>query len=172
MTSIAERSTNDADRLAIELEGSFRNRADLYRLIYQELSQEVGADEAEKILVRAIEKRGREVAKKSFDQFGPNDAQAIGEAFLSVSPDGGRMYPTDVSRCDGSIGFKVLRCPLKDAWVESGVADEHLATLCRIAGAFDRGLFESTGVRFDNQTWTPGDGARCCIIKLTNRDSD
>jgi hypothetical protein len=34
------------------------------------------------------------------------------------------------------------------------------------------GLFESTGVRFDNQTWTPGDGARCCIIKLTNRDSD
>jgi hypothetical protein len=37
MTSIAERSTNDADHLAIELDGSFRNRADLYRLIYQEL---------------------------------------------------------------------------------------------------------------------------------------
>ena len=58
------------------------------------------------------------------------------------------------------IAFKVRRCPLKDAWVEAGVGDEKLATLCRIAGAFDRGLFEATGVRFANVTWTPGHGHR------------
>ena len=60
------------------------------------------------------------------------------------------------------------RCPLKDAWVEAGVGDEKLATLCRIAGAFDRGLFEATGVRFDNVTWTPGHGSNCCHIRLRN----
>ncbi|MER9714459.1 hypothetical protein NKJ13_30445 [Mesorhizobium sp. M0174] len=60
---------------------------------------------------------------------------------------------------------------MKDAWVEAGVDDEKLATLCRIAGAFDRGLFEATGVRFDNVTWTPGHGFGCCHIALTNRDA-
>ena len=81
------------------------------------------------------------------------------------------MYPTDVERGDDRIAFKVKRCPLKDAWVEAGVGDEKLATLCRIAGAFDRGLFETTGVRFDNVTWTPGHGSGCCHIALTNRDA-
>jgi hypothetical protein len=49
------------------------------------------------------------------------------------------------------------RCPLKDAWVEAGVGDEQL-TLCRIAGAFDRGLLDATSVRFSNVPWTPGHG--------------
>ncbi len=32
--------------------------------------------------------------------------------------------------------------------MEAGASEERLATLCRIAGGFDRGLFEATGVRF------------------------
>lgn len=159
-----------AEKLAAELDAAFRNRADLYRLMLDELVAEFGDDKAEEILVRAIEKRGREVAEVAFAQFGPNDARAIGEAFLAVSPDGGRMYPTDVERSDSHIAFKVKRCPLKDAWVGAGVADDRLATLCRIAGAFDRGLFEATGIRFDNVTWTPGHGSGCCHICLTDRD--
>ena len=122
-------------------------------------------------MIRAIEQRGKEVAAAAFASFGANDAPAIGEAFLAVSPDGGLMYPTDVERGDDRIAFRVKRCPLKDAWVEAGVGDEKLATLCRIAGAFDRGLFEATGVHFDNVTWTPGHGSGCCHIALTNRDA-
>ncbi|WP_269931036.1 L-2-amino-thiazoline-4-carboxylic acid hydrolase [Aminobacter sp. HY435] len=160
-----------ADKLAAELDAAFRNRADLYRLMLDELSAELGDDKAEAILVRAIEKRGREVAEVAFARFGPNDARAIGEAFLAVSPDDGRMYPTDIERSDSHIAFKVKRCPLKDAWVGAGVGDQKLATLCRIAGAFDRGLFEATGVRFDNITWTPGHGSGCCHICLTDRDA-
>ena len=159
-----------AEKLAAELDAAFRNRADLYRLMLDELAADLGDDKAEEILIRAIEKRGREVAEVAFAQFGPNDARAIGEAFLAVSPDGGRMYPTDVERSDHHIAFKVKRCPLKDAWVGAGVGDDRLATLCRIAGAFDRGLFEATGVRFDNVTWTPGHGSGCCHICLTDRD--
>ena len=128
-----------------------------------------GQEAAERVMIRAIERRGREVAA-AFAGLGPNDARAIGEAFLKVSPDGGRMYPTEVERFDGGIAFKVKRCPLKDAWRDAGVSDSDLATLCRIAGAFDRGLFEATGIRFENATWTPGHGEGCCHIRLSNRD--
>ena len=159
-----------AEKLSRELDSAFRNRADLYRLFLDELTGELGAEKAEAIMVRTIEQRGKEVAAAAFARFGPNDAPAIGEAFLAVSPDGGLMYPTDVERGSDHIAFKVKRCPLKDAWVEAGVGDEKLATLCRIAGAFDRGLFEATGVHFDNVTWTPGHGSGCCHIALTNRD--
>ena len=160
-----------AQTLARELEAAFRNRADLYRLFLDELTGEMGAERAEALMVRAVERRGREVAAAAFAGFGPNDARAIGEAFLAVSPDGGRMYPTEVKRGPDRISFHVKRCPLKDAWVEAGVGEEKLATLCRIAGAFDRGLFEATGVRFDNVTWTPGHGDGCCHIRLTDRDA-
>ncbi|MER8867372.1 L-2-amino-thiazoline-4-carboxylic acid hydrolase [Mesorhizobium sp. M0751] len=160
-----------AEKLSRELDSAFRNRADLYRLLLDELTAEVGAEKAEAIMIRTIERRGREVAAAAFADFGPNDAPAIGEAFLAVSPDGGRMYPADVERSQDRIAVKVRRCPLKDAWVEAGVGDEKLATLCRIAGAFDRGLFEAAGVRFDNVTWTPGHGSGCCHIALTNRDA-
>lgn len=159
-----------AEKLSRELDAAFRNRADLYRLMLDELTADLGAEKAEDVLIRAIEKRGREVAANAFANFGPNDARRIGEAFLAVSPDDGRMYPTEVKRAEAAIGFKVKRCPLKDAWVEAGVGEEKLATLCRIAGAFDRGLFEATGIRFENVTWTPGHGSSCCHIFLANRD--
>jgi len=160
-----------AEKLSRELDAAFRNRADLYRLFHDELEAALGPGEAEAIMVRAIEKRGREVAEVAFADFGPNDARAVGEAFLSISPDDGSMYPTEVERDDHRIAFRVKRCPLKDAWVEAGVSDDKLAVLCRIAGAFDRGLFEATGVRFDNITWTPGHGSGCCHICLTDRDA-
>lgn len=160
-----------ADRLSRELDTAFRNRADLYRLLLDELAIELGPEAAEAIMSRAIERRGREVAAAAFQGFGPNDARAVGEAFLAVSPDDGRMYPTDVERSGNGIAFRVRRCPLKDAWVEAGVGEERLTTLCRIAGAFDRGLFEATGVRFENVTWSPGHGAGCCHIALSDRDA-
>ena len=166
MTELAAK----ADRLAAELDAAFRNRADLYRLFLDELTAEFGAEKAEDILIKVVEKRGQEVAAAAFSAFGPNDARAIGEAFLAVSPDDGRMYPADVERSDTGIAFRVKRCPLKDAWLEAGVGEDKLATLCRIAGAFDRGLFEATGVRFDNVTWTPDHGSDCCHIRLTDRD--
>ncbi|BCH31717.1 hypothetical protein MesoLjLc_36470 [Mesorhizobium sp. L-8-10] len=159
-----------AEVLSRELDAAFRNRADLYRLFYDELAATLGPDEAEALMIRVIERRGREVAEAAFRGFGPNDARAIGEAFLAASPDGGRMYPTDVERDERHIAFRVRRCPLKDAWVEAGIDGERLATLCRIAGAFDRGLFEATGVRFENVTWTPGHGPGCCHIRLGDRE--
>lgn len=165
MTEIADHEAVIAT-LRRELESAFRNRADLYRLMFASLTNRLDPDEAEAVMIEAIEERGREVARQAFARFGSKDARAIGEAFLAVSPDGGRMYPTEVTRWPEGIRFCVCRCPLKDAWRDAGVDGDHLARMCRIAGAFDRGLFEATGIRFANQTWQPGDGDRCCIIEL------
>lgn len=151
-----------------ELEASFRNRADLYRLMYAELVAELGPERGEALMQRIIERRGREVGAAFFRSKGPS-ARAVGEAFLSVSPDAGRMYPTDVSRQPDGISFRVRRCPLKDAWHDAGLDDETTAVLCRIAGAFDKGLFEAAGVGFRNETWSAQRGGGCCHIMLSDK---
>jgi hypothetical protein len=58
----------------------------------------------------AIEQRGREVAV-AFRDFDPNQAREIGEAFLAVSPNGGRMYPTEsiAEKTAFPFGFYVAR---------------------------------------------------------------
>ena len=155
------------ESLRQELEASFRNRADLYRLMYAELVAELGQEQGEALMVRIVEKRGREVGSGHFRAHGPS-ALAVGEAFLAVSPDAGRMYPTDVTRRADGIEFRVKRCPLKDAWQDAGLDNDSIATLCRVAGAFDKGLFEAAGVGFRNVTWSEPRGGGCCHIMLTD----
>jgi hypothetical protein len=154
------------ERLRRELVESFRNRAHLYRLMLDEMEVRLGPAEAERILASACHRRGEEVARAAFSGFGPNDARAIGEAFLAASPDGGSLYPTEVTRNAHGIAFRVLACPLKSAWQDANLPPERVAQLCRVAGAFDRGLFEATGVRFENETWNGGEG--CCLIRLSD----
>ena len=155
------------ETLRQELEASFRNRADLYRLMYTELVAELGLERGEALMLRIVEKRGREVGSGYFKALGPS-ALAVGEAFLAVSPDQGRMYPTDVMRRADGIEFRVKRCPLKDAWRDAGLHNDAIATLCRVAGAFDKGLFEAAGVQFRNATWSAQRGDGCCHILLTD----
>jgi hypothetical protein len=155
------------DKLRAELEDAFRNRAHLYRLMLEELESELGPGAAEAVMARVLERRGREVAAALFAGL-PADPVAIGERFLAVSPDGGRMYPHARETGEGRIAIHVQRCPLKDAWIGTGLPASRVAQLCRIAGAFDRGLFEAAGVAFANETWSEGRGG-CCRIELTRR---
>jgi hypothetical protein len=158
----------DAGRLETlrrELEDAFRNRAHLYRLMLDELEREIGHDPAFAVMSRALERRGHEVASTLFVDT-PPDPEAIGRRFLSVSPDGGRMYPHEAEATGGAMEIRVQRCPLKDAWRASGLAPDRVATLCRLAGAFDKGLFEAAGVAFSNSTWSEARGGGCCWITL------
>lgn len=155
------------ERLRRELEEAFASRAHLYRLLLEELAAELGDAAAERLLGRVIERRGREVGAALAHL---PDARSIGEAFLAASPDGGRMYPTDVERLPDGVRISVRRCPLQDAWRASGLTPDAVARLCRLAGAFDKGLFEAAGCRFTNTTWQEGhDG--CCRIELRDAQS-
>jgi len=46
-----------------------------------------------------------------------------------------------------------------------GAPPRKVATLCRIAGAVDKGLFEGAGFAFRNRTWKPG-AKGCCFLSI------
>jgi hypothetical protein len=115
--------------------------------------------------MEVCERRGREVAPLLFGGMQP-EPEAVARRFLSVSPDGGDLYPHDAEAAPGRFTIAVHACPLKQAWLDSGLAADTVATLCRIAGAFDKGLFEGAGLGFENSTWSEARGGGCCRITL------
>jgi len=157
--------TDEAETLRYELEEAFQSRAHLYRVLLDELESEIGLDQAIAVLSRALERRGKEVAKGLFQDTPPNPL-AVGDRFLSVSPDNGQLYPHEVETNGKTMEVRVHRCPLKDSWSASGLPPERIALLCKLAGSFDKGLFEAAGVAFSNQTWSQERGGGCCWIKL------
>ncbi|NLY02227.1 MAG: L-2-amino-thiazoline-4-carboxylic acid hydrolase [Rhodopirellula sp.] len=146
-----------------QLYDSFKNRAILYYLIYDELRGELGAEKAEEILQRAIYRRGAQKGPK-YAPFAPADLEGLKTAFLSGIPDEGRMFQPEVLRSDASaLDIKFHGCPLRDAWLEEGLPEKEVATMCRIAARIDNGTFESAGFEFFADTWQPGGDGCCCL---------
>ncbi len=158
----------DAATLRRELAEAFAARAHLYRLILDVLGERHGAAEAESALAEACRRRGAEVAAALFQNV-PPDPEAVGRRFLLASPDGGDLYPHVAETTADGFTISVQSCPLKTAWQDAGLPPARVAALCRIAGEFDRGLFEAAGVSFENSTWTEARGGGCCRITLSRR---
>lgn len=166
----SDTSPQPAAELREQLYHSFKNRAILYYLIYDELRDEIGAERAEQVMRRAIYRRGAQVGKEKFAKFGPDDLAGLREAFLSGIPDRGRMFQPEVLRDDGeALDIKFLGCPLRDAWLEMDIPEEEVATICRIAATIDSGTFEAAGFRFSADTWQPG-GEGCCYLHIRAGD--
>ncbi len=154
-----------AETLRRQLYDAYKNRAMIYYLIYDELRSELGAERAEAVLARAIYRRGRQSGAKYAD-LAPADLAGLQERFLSGVPDEGRMFQPEVLHADDrSLDIQFRGCPLRDAWLEAGLPDEEVATLCRIAARVDNGLFEGAGFSFENETWQPG-GDGCCRLHI------
>lgn len=144
---------------------SYKNRALLYYLIFDELRSELGQERAEEILKRAIYRRGEQVGKK-FALYAPANLEALKEAFIGGIPDEGRMFQPEVLRCDAEgLDIKFHGCPLRDAWQEAGLPESEAATLCRIAARVDNGTFEGAGFEFTADTWQPGNEG-CCYLHI------
>jgi hypothetical protein len=154
------------EQLRRELIDSYKNRAIIYYLIYDELRKEIGPERAEAVLGRAIYRRGAQKGAPKYGKFAPNDLAGVREAFISGSADGGRLFQPEVVREDAEgLDIKHHRCPLKEAWQEMGLPEDEVATLCRIAAKVDDGTFESAGFRFSADTYTPG-GEGCCYLHI------
>ena len=148
-----------------DLVGQIRNRALIYLEMYDALCAELGAKKAEALLAKAIYRRGAD-AGKSLARFAPADLAGLKDAFLENVPGGKDLFAPEVLRCDGErLDMQLHACPLKDAWRESGMSEDKVATLCRIAGAVDKGLFEGAGFKLQNRTWTPGEKG-CCFLSV------
>jgi hypothetical protein len=164
--NIRENPEMKEEKLRDELYAAFKNRAMMYYHIFEELRAEIGDERAERIMKRAIRKRGLEIGRK-FAPFGPTDLAGLKDAFVSAVPDGGRMFDPEVVGCDENrLEIHLRRCPLKDAWQEAGLDDTQVAKLCDIAAAVDTGTFEGAGFCFAAETWRPGQSG-CCRLHIT-----
>ncbi|MHB8902270.1 MAG: L-2-amino-thiazoline-4-carboxylic acid hydrolase [Thermoguttaceae bacterium] len=153
------------EQLRSQLYDSFKNRAAIYYLIFCELREELGAGRAEELMKRAIYKRGLQKGTK-YAPYAPGDLAGLREAFVGGIPDGGAMFRPEVLRCDAEgLDIQFHGCPLRDAWKEMGLADEEVATLCRIAARIDNGTFEGAGFEFSADTWQAGDEG-CCRLHI------
>jgi hypothetical protein len=153
-----------ADDLRRQLYDSFKNRAMIYYLIYDELRNECGEERAEDVLCRAIYRRGAEKGRELFSRFAPADLSGLEKSFLGGIPDEGRMFQPEVLRRDpDGLDIKFHACPLREAWQEAGLPEEEVAVLCRIAAKIDNGTFEAAGFAFHADTWHPGGDGCCCL---------
>lgn len=151
-----------------DLIAQMKNRALIYMEMYDVLSAELGVQKAEALLTKAIFRRGLSAGKSLAQQVrhAPADLAVLKAAFLANVPGGEEIFQPEVLLCDGErLEMQLHGCPLKDAWREAGLAEEKVATLCRIAGAVDKGLFEGAGFKFENRTWTPG-AKGCCFLSI------
>lgn len=153
-------------RLRDELYAAFKNRALVYHHLYQELKRDLGEERAADLMKRGIYERGLTVGRR-FANVPRGDFRALKDAFVSNVPDGGAMFSPQVRRCDvGGLELKLTRCPLKEAWLESGLPDGEVAKLCEIAAQVDYGTFEAAGYAVTVETWLPGrDG--CCHLYIS-----
>jgi len=157
------------ETLRRELYESYKNRARIYYLIFDELRRELGADRAEALLTQAIYRRGVEIGAAKFARFAPGDLAGLKAAFLDGIPDERRMFQPEVLRADAEwVDIKFHACPLRAAWQESGLPDDEVAALCRIAARIDNGTFEGAGFGFFADTWQPG-GEGCCCLHIRRK---
>jgi predicted ArsR family transcriptional regulator len=153
------------ENLRNELQASFKNRAVLYYLIFDELRQEVGEQRAIDILKRAIYRRGQQIGQQ-FGAYAPHDLAGLKDAFLKIIPDQGRMFAPQVVKCDAeSLVIQLESCPLKQAWEALGLDDHDKTVMCEIAGEIDKGTFEAAGFQFEPDTWQPGRHG-CCHLQI------
>jgi hypothetical protein len=152
-------------RFRRDLVAQMKNRALIYLEIYDVLRKRLGAKKAEAMLTEAIFRRGRS-AGKALKKYAPANLAGLCKAFLAGVPGGKGIFKPQVLRRDAErLEIQLHGCPLKDAWRETGLPANKVATLCRIAGAVDKGLFEGAGFRFSNRTWTPG-AKGCCYLDV------
>ena len=148
-----------------DLIAQMKNRALIYMEMYDVLAEELGSARAESLLTKAIYRRGRS-AGAALAKYAPADLAGLRKAFLAHVPGGSEIFRPEVVRADAErLEIQLHGCPLKDAWREAGLPEEKVATLCRVAGAVDKGLFEGAGFAFENRTWTPGERG-CCFLSV------
>ena len=156
------------DKLRNELQASFKNRAVLYYLIFDELRNQVGEQQAAEILKRAIYRRGEQIGQQ-FCQFAPDNLAGLKNAFLGIIPDEGRLFDPHVVQCDAdSLVVHLETCPLKEAWEELGLDEHDTEVMCEIAGEIDKGTFEAAGFSFESDTLKPGRSG-CCHLNIRRK---
>jgi hypothetical protein len=160
------------EKARAETHASFENRALLYACLYDELESELGAENATRLMKRAIFRRGLEVGQKYREAAQAGDLAEVARLFVDGSPAEGTLFEPGVEEASPEGDRLVLRmvsCPLKKAWQSAGYSTEKVDLLCEIAAAVDEGTFEGAGLdlRFLDRQACPG--SEKCLLELRTR---
>lgn len=150
-----------------ELLGAIRERAIVYMAAFREIRARHGEAEAVRIM-QAVSRTHGEVIGQEMTHLAADDFQGLCTCW-AMTPAGGRVYQPDIRRLDDSgVEFKMMACPIKDAWAEAGCSDEEICTLLRCATTYDRTALETAGFACEIETWAPGKEG-CCLTRVRGR---
>jgi hypothetical protein len=151
----------------IALVESNRSRARLYLEFYRAIERCFGQAVAIQICKEAIYSWGRDLAA-GLQTHVPDDFEGLARSF-AFAPDGGAMFQPRIDRCDKEgLDVQFETCPLKAAWLDSGMGEAEVALFCQMASAADYGTLEAVGFAVSIETWQPGQKG-CCTLRIRPR---
>jgi hypothetical protein len=143
-----------------------KNRSLIYRRIYEQLAAVFGSDEAIRLMGNAIYERGRDKGRALSKKIGEPDLAKVAHAFAEGKHEMDAFGHEVVAVTGTEAVLRLNRCPLSEAWDESGLSGTEKATMCDIASRVDFGKFEEAGFRL-RFACRIADGAATCDLHLT-----
>ncbi len=135
--------------------------------MFREVSKRFGEAEAISVMRSVSHAQGVAVGK-TLAHLAPRDFAGMAEGWAKTPDDGAVFMPDIRQLTDTCLEFKMMNCPIKDAWTDAGCSDEEVCTLLRCASAYDRAVMETAGFDLELELWSPGkDG--CCRSKITGK---
>ncbi len=148
------------------LVNEIKNRARIYIHIYRQLSKEVGPEKAAEVMKRALYERGREKGLELAARMGKPDLHKMAVAFVEGKMDMDAFGHEIVQEHTDYVLLRLNRCPLVEAWKESGLTPEEQKALCDIAYQIDFGKFEAAGYKLAFACRI-ADACKSCDMKVT-----
>lgn len=146
---------------------AIKERGRLFMVTFRELSERYGETEAIEIMQRVSYEFGTAIGK-SLACFAPRDFEGMAHAYAKA-PDGGATYSPDIRQLDDTcLEVKMMRCPIKDSWVDAGCSDEEISILLHCAYPVDAATFETAGFDYRIEMWSPGKEG-CCLTRITEK---
>ena len=148
------------------LEDEIKNRALIYRDIYLQLSAELGAERATRLMGQAVYERGKAKGEQLRNRIGEPDLARLASTVMEGKNEMDAFGHQVVEVSDTRAVLRLTRCPLVEAWDEAGLSPDEKRTMCDIACQVDFGKFEGAGYRL-KFSCRMGDGGPTCDMELT-----
>ncbi len=156
---------SDLDKSQQETLTAFKNRAILYRLFYEEFSQEFGEEKTAELMKKAIYKWGGLKSERFKELAAKKDFKGVAEEFIKGSPCNGGLFNPSIHKVeDNSTIIDMARCPLVEGWKEMGLSAQEIVKMCDIANATDYGKYEGMGFKLTIASTVANEEPTCRLV--------
>jgi len=158
-----------SDKSTDALVSAIKTRAMAYFGIFDAMSEEVGAEKAEKIMSKAIYKRGQAGSKRYSVESKNGDFKALAKDFMEGGTSSLFVFGHEIVEADKDHAvFRLNRCELVNGWKEGGLNDAQVEKMCDMAYSVDFGKFEELGYNLEfSKRISAGD--ECCELLISRK---